>query len=120
MVERLISRSSTAAPRGPEPQTELAFDGSPVVDETDGNPPQSVATRVLEFLNQHPGRTYTVADIGKGIGAVNLKSLRGALSRLASPKEKKIGKYGRGKYRAKPAAPKETIPGSIPGPNGTA
>jgi hypothetical protein len=59
----------------------------------------SIPSQVLAFLNANPSRSYTAMQIRTGIGGdVNIKTLRGALSRLAG---KKIERQARGKFRAK-------------------
>src|SRR5260370_37010572 len=94
-IERLASRSMGGArpSEQPPPVTPAS-----IIQRPFGFNAQSAATQIVEFLNSNTGRTFTIEVIGKGVGAYNLKTIRGALSRLA--KDKKIGKYGRGKYRA--------------------
>jgi hypothetical protein len=58
----------------------------------------SIANRIVLFLEGQNGRSVRTDEVRKAIAPVNMKTLRGTLSRLA--KDGKIGKHGRGKYRA--------------------
>jgi hypothetical protein len=80
-IKRLISRTSVAG-------------AAPI--ESTGTP--SIANRIIAFLEAQNGRSVKTAEMQTALAPVNVKTLRGTLSRLAS--EKKIGKHGRGKYRA--------------------
>jgi hypothetical protein len=79
-IERLVSRASASS--------------SPTESIGTG----SIANRIVAFLESQNGRSVRTEEVLKAIGPVNMKTLRGTLSRLAS--DKKIGKHGRGKYRA--------------------
>lgn len=77
----------------------------------DGNPESSLPIQVLRFLNENPGRTFRVEEIGSNVGISNFKTLRGALSRLK--RDGKIGRYGRGRYRAARNAQKYDVNDSV-------
>ena len=114
-IERLMSRTApepaTVEPRTafkPMPAPEPGHDTGEEIDWGDGQirpiknvsaNADSVAFRVVHFLNENPGKTFDAEEIAKAVNADNIKSLRGALSRLF--KDKKIGRYGRGKYRGR-------------------
>ena len=68
----------------------------------------SIANRIVQFLEGQNGRSVRIEEISKAIAPVNMKTLRGTLARLAT--EKKIGKHGRGKYRAARRAREESSP----------
>ena len=87
-IERLISRANapgnangTGKPGHPDAET-------------------SIPQRVIKFLETQPGKSFTIADIIEGIGEANVQTLRGALGRMVKSDPPKIGKYGRGRYRA--------------------
>jgi len=90
-IKRLMSRTSVA--------------GAVPVEST-GSP--SIANKIITFLEAQQGRSVKTAEMQTAIAPVNVKTLRGTLSRLAS--EKKIGKHGRGKYRAARRAREESTP----------
>jgi hypothetical protein len=90
-IKRLISRTSVA---------------STVPVESTGTP--SIANRIIAFLEAQNGRSVKTAEVQTFLAPVNMKTLRGTLSRLAN--EKKIGKHGRGKYRAARRAREEANP----------
>jgi hypothetical protein len=90
-IERLISRTNN----------------TPVVP-IEGTGAGSVANRVIAFLEAQNGRSVRTDDIYKGLAPVNIKTLRGTLSRLVG--DKKIGKHGRGKYRAARRATEQFTP----------
>jgi hypothetical protein len=92
-IERLISRASVNS--APKPA---------------GGVPGSVANRVIAFLESQNGRAVRTEEIYKALAPVNMKTLRGTLSRLAT--DKKIGKHGRGKYRAARRTREESTPSS--------
>lgn len=81
-IERLISRASANS----------------VTKPIEGAATGSVANRVIAFLESQNGRAVRTDEVFKAVGPVNMKTLRGTLARLAA--DKKIGKHGRGKYRA--------------------
>jgi hypothetical protein len=68
----------------------------------------SVANRIIAFLEAQNGRSVRTEDVSKALSPVNLKTLRGTLARLAS--NGKIGKHGRGKYRAARRIREESSP----------
>ena len=61
----------------------------------------SLANRIVAFLGSQNGHSLRAEEISKALAPVNMKTLRGTLARLA--KQDKIGKHGRGKYRARRA-----------------
>jgi hypothetical protein len=110
-IERLISvGSATALPpivqlQGTiQPPRQVEAESAPM-EEEDASGLGSVPQQVLMFLNDNPGATFTTAEIAEAISPrCKTQTLRGALGRLY--KIKKIGKYGRGRFRAK--RPNET------------
>jgi hypothetical protein len=80
-IKRLISRTGGS--------------GVPLAVAAEGT---SVANRVFQFLEAQNGRSVKTDEVVKALAPVNIKTVRGALHRLA--KDGKIGKHGRGKYRA--------------------
>lgn len=90
-IKRLMSRS-------------MGTSGGP--SEVPGN--TSIANRIVVFLEAQHGRSVRTEEVSKALAPVNMKTLRGTLSRLAS--EKKIGKHGRGKYRAARRIREESTP----------
>jgi hypothetical protein len=90
-IKRLISRTGSAA-----------------VVPIEGTGTTSVANRIIAFLEAQNGRSVRTEDVFKALTPVNIKTLRGTLSRLAT--DKKIGKHGRGKYRAARRAREESSP----------
>lgn len=105
-IERLISR--TPAPTQREKEESLFEDFVESGDKPAKDVP-SVPQRVIAFLMEHPGQTFDADEIGKGtgIGRDQIRTLRGALSRLS--KAKKISKYARGRFRARRANETEPL-----------
>ncbi|MGD0500047.1 MAG: hypothetical protein ABSC23_16605 [Bryobacteraceae bacterium] len=93
-IERLMARNPAGAGQIPRPRRESE-------DESDSTPAfvGSVPQRVLNFLNERQGQTFSIEEIGEGAEVTETQTLRGALGRLYA--QKKIGKYGRGRYRAR-------------------
>jgi hypothetical protein len=94
-IERLMARAGTPAnhkPHSPEPE-------SPPHGQADKQTEDlGIPNRVLAFLRENPHGLFTTEAIHTGIGTdVNLKTLRGALSRMAL--NTKIERVGRGKFR---------------------
>jgi hypothetical protein len=60
----------------------------------------TLTKRVIDFVESQQGKSCRAEEIREALGgsAVNMRTLRGTLARLA--KDKKIGKYGWGRYRA--------------------
>ena len=92
-IERLISRAQTIPPKAVE--SRIAPTPAASASGQDGT---SVPQQVVQFLESQPGKSFTIADIVQGIGIEKVHTLRGALGRLV--KSGKIGKHGRGRYRA--------------------
>lgn len=98
-IERLMDRSKPSRglfeedDLGPEKEAPRVQPQKKVQPYSD-----SVPQRVLRFLQGQPGGSYSIADIAKAIEATNIQTLRGALIRMV--KSSKIGKHGRGLYRA--------------------
>jgi hypothetical protein len=84
-ILRLMSRSGVASSSAPSDNADVAGAGS------------SLSNRIIGFLDSQQGRSCRAEDIAKAIGAVNIKTMRATLFRLA--KSGKIGRHGRGKYR---------------------
>jgi hypothetical protein len=79
----------------------------PAVSRTQNRPAASSATpntvKICEFLNANPGKSYTAAQIGEGIGRKgSKKAMRSTLMRLAE--SQRIRKVERGRYEAVPGA----------------
>jgi hypothetical protein len=89
-IKRLISRGGGAPPLA------VPAEGT------------SIANRVVTFLEGQNGRSVKTDEVVKALAPVNIKTVRGALHRLA--KDGKIGKHGRGKYRAARRAREEATP----------
>ena len=87
-IKRLMSRSGTVGNRVLE--TPVSFQR-----EDSG----SLPNRIVSYLDSRQGRSFRIGEIWEGTGKPNVKTLRGALQRLA--RTGKIGKHGRGRYRAK-------------------
>lgn len=68
----------------------------------------SIANRIIVFLEGQNGRSVRTEEVSKALAPVNIKTLRGTLARLA--KDGKIGKHGRGKYRAARRGRQEPTP----------
>jgi hypothetical protein len=92
-IERLMSRTQVTAPTVAEPR----ITANPV-GPAEGHDDASVPQRVVQFLESQPGKSFTIADIVQGVGIEKVQTLRGALGRLV--KSGKIGRHGRGRYRA--------------------
>ena len=91
-IERLRGQQTQSAPQAP---VALAPHRPAVVEHADQD---SIPNRIVAFLQKNPSKSYTATEISDGIGGdVNLKTLRGALSRNQGTK---IRRSGRGKYRA--------------------
>ena len=101
-IKRLISRGSSSTK---EVSVGVA-DSLPLNDSVRTEQAMSVPQKVLTFLAERTGQSFTTEEIGEGTGVMQIQTLRGALGRLY--KAKKIGKYGRGRYRAR--RPNETEP----------
>jgi hypothetical protein len=56
-------------------------------------------SKVLDFLNANPSKSFRFDEIVAGIQATNEHSLRGALGRMV--KVGRISKAGRGRFRAR-------------------
>jgi hypothetical protein len=100
-IKRLISRGSGLT-------REISTGLVDPVPLTEAEQAVSVPQRVLLFLAARMGQSFTTEEIGDGTGVTQIQTLRGALGRLY--KAKKIGKYGRGRYRARRANESETQP----------
>jgi len=61
--------------------------------------PGSIASRVLELLTAHAGRSFDAPTIAQELGIKNINSLRGTLLRMADGK--RIQKASRGMYQAR-------------------
>jgi len=94
-IERLISRpKATDLDEGAEaskPARRNLF-GEAVVPASPSAP-----QRVLHFLTEHAGTSFTVQQIAKEGGIEQIGTVRGAVGRLT--KSGKISKQGRGRYR---------------------
>jgi len=97
-IKRLILRGSGSAR---EASTSEVVPALPINDGIQAEQSLSVPLRVLAFLAMRAGQSLTTEEIAEGIGVTQIQTLRGALGRLY--KAKKIGKYGRGRYRARRA-----------------
>ena len=62
----------------------------------------SLPNRIVSFLESRQGRSFKIEEIWESLGRPNIKTHRGTLARLA--KTGKIGKHGRGRYRARRTA----------------
>jgi len=93
-IEGLVGRPRVADCAHLEEPMVLIHSGSDDGDENATSVPQLV----VQFLEGQPGKSFAIADIAKEIGAKSIPTLRGALGRLV--KASKIGKHGRGRYRA--------------------
>lgn len=91
-IERLLARTLATQALTAEPILPM------VTSPTEGQSDASVPQQVVRFLESQPGKYFTIADIVQGVGIEKVQTLRGALGRLL--KAGKIGKHGRGRYRA--------------------
>lgn len=93
-IEMLISRQRNTA------VSNLSSTRSEAPPTTMSSAQGSVPSRIIRFLEETPNKSYRAEEIAEAIGeASNIKTVRGALARMA--KDGKIGKHGRGRYRAK-------------------
>jgi hypothetical protein len=90
-IKRLMSRAAGAG-----------------ISPTQPPPGTSVANQIVAFLEAQNGRSLRIEEIAKALLPANIKTVRGALARLA--KQQKIGKHGRGKYRAARRGREEPTP----------
>ena len=95
-IKRLMSRI-LGEPSVTEPTTSKQKPTVPTTAITVSEQP-SIPTLVLQMLAEQPNRSFRFQEIFERMPDVNAKTLRGALSRLGG--ENKIGKHGRGRYRA--------------------
>jgi hypothetical protein len=98
-IERLMNRDKPKdslwdtgdnEPQNEKPRLQVQKHVQPYAD--------GIPQRVSRFLASQPGGSYSVAEIAEAIGANNVQTLRGALIRMV--KSGRVGKYGRGRYRA--------------------
>ena len=96
-IERLVSRGGQTQFQfsppiaQPIPVTTIS-DAAVVADEA------GIPDRVLEIFTKDPGRVYDTERLAALLGSVNIKTLRGALSRLSSGDNAKLKRLSRGKY----------------------
>jgi hypothetical protein len=99
-IERLISQNQTSASvtvkNAPAAENFHDYEDQ---NEDEGVEEASIPERILAFLAENQGQTFTTQEIAESIGSTQVQTVRGALSRLYG--KKKIGKYGRGRYRAR-------------------
>jgi hypothetical protein len=90
-IKRLISRGSE--------QQKISAPVIAEIQQQTGSSIGNLTARIIGFLEANHGKSYRADDIFHGLGGgINMKTLRCTLSRLA--KDKRIGKHGRGRYRA--------------------
>lgn len=106
-IERLILRPKATG------LNEGAGTSNPVRRNLFGEPgvpaSPSAPQRILHFLTEHAGTSFTVQQIAKEGGIEQIGTVRGAIGRLT--KSGKISKQGRGRYRVpKPKTQNESEP----------
>ena len=94
-IQRLASSTRAAVPMAAA-KASIA----PVPKHTENPSEPSVPQRVVQFLESQQGKSFSIGDIMQGAGIDKIQTLRGALGRLVKPPNGKIGKHGRGRYRA--------------------
>jgi hypothetical protein len=93
-IKRLMTRPAGSV------GTQVTEPSSSVQPEDNGGPQNpSLPNQIITFLESRQGRNFRASDIWEGIGKPNMKTLRGALQRLS--KAERIGKHGRGRFRAR-------------------
>jgi hypothetical protein len=96
-IKRLMTRPAGSV------GTQVTKPSANVQPEDNGTPQNpSLPNQIIAFLEGRQGRNFRAKDIWEGLGKPNIKTLRGALQRLST--SEKIGKHGRGRFRARRVA----------------